>query len=360
MAFFSTASRSPIAGTATAGLRDLTKQREQKRQFDIQNQARLDELIAKKQEEARLKNLSQSLLGLKNYDQENVTAWAIANSVSADELTALEPVMKQREQQTEYVDIETPTQTGQVELKTGKKVLTDKPKAEPRLIDEEDDTWVWQRNPVTNEITGRARKPEGVTGTAAGKKKGLDKVADWYLKTKAEIEKAYYGDNLEPTDIQRQNFDRAMLRAESLIMETAESFNIPHEAAVPYAMSQIRQEKVWTVDAEQSLPPVNRGAYAATSSTDETIEAIQQMQRNGIPSRIIGEALTNKGWNATETAKMMETAAQLVSASQAGFNVTKLKNTPIAVGQSIRDPKGVLWTRQGDFLVSEDGRKVRK
>ena len=74
---------------------------------------------------------------------------------------------------------------------------------------------------------------------------------------------------------------------------------------------------------------------------------------------MIGAALLDKGWTDTEVAEFMSTAASLVSAKEAGFNLVKLRSTSIAEGQSIKDPKGVLWVRRGKFLVSEDGRKVK-
>lgn len=361
MPFFSTAQRSPVAGTATRGLRELMAQREATRQYNLERQDRMDMLIAKKQEEARLRALSTSLLGIKNFNQENLTAWAVANNVSSDDLSALAPAIKQREQKEEWVDIETPTQTGQKNLKTGKKVLTDKPDPIRTYVDEEDENFVWQRESGTDKIIGRTRKPEGDDGSGSGSGRGkLDKVADWYLKTKAEVEKAYYGDNLEPTENQRQNFDRAMLRAETLIMDTANEFNIPHEAAVPYAMSQIRQEKVWATDAERNLPEVNRGITPATRSNDETVDAVREMKRNGMPIRVIGEALKNKGWTDLEVTEMLDTAANLISAREAGFNEAKLRSTAIGEGQSVRSPDGTLWTRRGEYLISDDGRKVRK
>lgn len=389
MPFFSTAANSPQAGTATRGLRELTAQNEAKRQFDIKDERLMDQLIAKKTEEARMKTLSNSLLGLKKYDQENVTAWAVANSVSADELNALEPVMRQREQRTEFIDIDTPTETGQKNIATGQKFTTAKPGkvitkteggfvsqydpitnkllsrhevTEPakRVINKEDDNFIWQEDPTTGQVLNRVQKPK-VAGTGAGGKvTKADKVEDWYLKTKAEIEKAYYGDNMEPTDVQRQNFDRAMLRAETSISEISSSLGIPKEMAVPYAMRLIRQEKVWGVNADASLPEVNRGVTAFTSSEGDTVQAIKDLRRTGTPDYIIGDALAQKGWTSDEVSELMILSTKLVPAKAAGFSAKKLADTRIAEGQSIKDKQGTLWTRKGKFLVSEDGRRVRK
>lgn len=391
MPFFSTAQNSPRAGTATGGLRDLMRINEAKRQFDVQDEARMDELIAVKQEEARMKALSQSLLGLAKYDQENVTAWAIGNSVSATELKALEPVMKQREQQTEYIDINTPTEIGQINKATGQKFVTQKGKKvvtkteggyvsqydpdtskllnrhkveEPaqKVVNKQDENFIWQEDPDTGQILNRVRKPvvEGADGEGKSSVTKADKVEDWYIKLGSEMDRAWYGDNEVRTETQRQNRDRAMLRAEDRVAEMSASLGISKEAAVPYAMRQIRQEKVWAVNADSSLPEVNRGMTAMTSSEGDTVQAIKDLRRTGTPDYITGDALVKKGWSPEEVSELMINSTKLITAKAAGFNEEKLAATRLGEGQSVRDNRGILWTRRGKYLISEDGRRVRK
>ena len=370
MGFFSTASRSPIPGTATKNLLDYILQDEQNQKLSKIEQA-------KSAEASRIKGLSQSLLAVDMLDQDKLTVWAIQNEVSATELKALEPVIKQKEKEETWVDEETETHTQQRNFKTNqvinrvakpvklinkedqfstwqedpitgeKKSIKDK---ETKLINKQNATHEWQENPITGEIKNRIEKKDP---SEIGDK---DRVADWYLKTEAQIRALYLGDNMQPSDAQRASYDRALLKAETEIEETSKRLNISKEDAVPIALSRIRKTAVLGQELKKTLPPVNRGITNFTSTQDETIKEVRNLVKSGVPVQSIGEALVEKGWQDNEVSELLDTAINELTPVQANLDVNKIST--LRDGQSVV-VKGVLWTRRGKYAVSDDGKKVK-
>jgi len=359
MAFFSTAANSPKPGDAAR----ISNQREGLRQREAETQQIADErakrYIDKRNQEMRRDELSKSLLALPKMDKENVTAWALANSVNAEELTAMEPILKARKETIDKTKSygavkEDPIGFYQEDEATGLRTYHKKKKGTSTgqtFTTYEDKIGEYQLNDATGKKTYTHKNTTGAAKT--------DKVAPWYTAMKQETKFLYIGDNMEPTDVQRDNYNRAMLRGSTRLEKTSNELGISKTEALPYVMQQQRKDRQMVQDTTANLPTIERGMFSIKSSMADTAAEVRELSKSQMPTPLIGEALAEKGWAPQEVADILKAAAVTITLKDSELSPLKLQGTNLQIGEGFIDDKGVMWTKMNGYLEAEDGRRVR-
>ena len=374
MGTFSTASRSPVPGAAGRSLLalDLEKQKLEDTR---------DAQAAKVIQAARVKSLSQDLLGLEDSGQQSITNWAKANQVSASELTELKPVIDQISKPETFIDKENEGATWQESSKTGKRINVVEKKAStdfspihkdqygreyqigpnkkraylPAMSDTDGEYGPVQTDQYGRDYQIGPNKKRAYLPALTDRDSKGDKVAPFYKAMTSEIFKMYSSDNLEPSASVRSNINRAISRTETRVNSIAGKLGISQEKALPVAMAELRKETILAEDVRDSFPVANSGNFK-NNKTEVTLTA-RSMVNNNVPTHIIGEALIAKGWSDAEVNEIIDTASTLITARVAGIDMAKLQRKIPKQGASVV-VNGKIWTRSGDYLVNQSGQKV--
>jgi len=375
MGTFSTASRSPVPGATGRSLLALDLQ---ERQLEDNRDAQAAKVI----QAARMKSLSQGLLGLEDPSQKGITDWAKTNQVSANELNDLKPVVEQITKPEQFINKENEGATWQESTKSGKRINVVKKPAEgdkdfssvkvdqhgreyqlgpdKKRVYLPDTTTGGDYGPVKVDQYGREYQvgpdqKRAYLPARTGKDAEGDKVAPFYKAMTSEIFKMYSSDNLEPSASVRSNINRAISRTETRVNQLANDLEISQERALPIAMAELRKESILAEDIKASFPVANTGRYK-NNKTEATLIA-KSMANNSVPTHIIGEALISKGWSDAEVQEIINTASTLIPASVAGIDMDKMQRKIPKQGASIV-VNGKIWTREGDYLTNQSGQKV--
>jgi len=406
--FFSTASRSPRPGDIGTELLDLDLRRDS---FEASQEQTQNTLLRNAMAEARNKKLSQSLLGLEDVSKEGVQLWAQENQVTAQEFDSLKPILEQKLKPIKYLNKENEREYWQENPDTGEKFnIVKKDKTPKRYLNKENEHATWQENPETGERINYQEKkgpkkeygavlkdendnryqispegkrvyidqPKGITEqyspvmtdetgreyqTAPNGKReylpstgqeGLNKVAPWYNTMTKDIRNYYTSGNFEPTAVQQANIDRATSRTYTLVNKISQEQEITQAEAYPIAVSQITKERNVSRVVDETLPAANKGF---SSNQQETTLLVKDMINNQVPTYLIGEQLLDKGWTDQEVSEILNTAARLIPASQAGIDLQTLRQNMPKQGYSVL-VNGKRWTREGNYLINKEGDKV--
>jgi len=381
MTFFSTAANSPKAGSLGKYLLGLDLQ---ERQLDENIANRKDIQLNKALAVARQKKLSTSLLGLEDTSKESIAVWAKENEVTATELKNLSPILEMRKpvkSEKGYGPVTKDALGRQYQLspKGKREYLPEQqtPENSYSAVKSDSDGRQYQISPKGKREYLPDSKGSGQYGKVqtdqynreyqiapSGKREylpsvstgqgDLNKVAPWYQTMLNETTRFYASGNLEPTAVQQSKIDRAVSRAEVLTSQIAQEYKIGEGEAYQIASAKLRKERIVSRTVQEDIPVANTGY---NSNKTETVLLVKDMLRRQIPVHIIGETLIDKGWSNTETAQMLQIATTLIPAKEAGIDLKKLSKRVPKQGQSIA-VAGKRWTREGDFLVSENGERV--
>jgi hypothetical protein len=382
MATFSSAARSPVAGSLGRTLLPGILQRREAAN------TRRDEQMQKMAQQRRRNELSQGLLGLENIDQKTVTDWAKANSVTAAELKELKPILDQRKKppkdekfspvqkdefgrqfqtspkgERKYLPTVEGEKTdplyGPVETDEAGRQFQLNPKGKREYLPEIKDPNEGKYSEVMTDQYGREyqlgpkQKRHYLPSTSTGQGE-VNKVAPWYQTMINENTRFYASGNLEPTRVQQSNIDRANTRTENLVNQLAHKYGKSQGEVYPIAQSIIRKERNMTREVVNTLPPADPGFRG--NQQESTLMA-RDMLNNQVPNHIIGEALTTKGWTNEQVTEIMDVANSLVAPETVGIDMNKLRKRVPNEGQSII-VDGARWTRRGKYLQNAQGEKV--
>jgi len=322
MGFFSTAKRSPEPGSLSIGLLNFYANEEKIKALQIAKDASQNALAQKAlqvyKKNQRYETLTKSLNTLVSPTQKDIETWMQTYNVSGAEYKQFKDMIQQKIDKHKFVEQTLPdgsiislnTETG------AEKVIK---KAPDKYVNKEDEYNTWQENVRTGQKVNVKSKVA----------KTDSKIEPWYKNLQTTLRARYFSDTMVPEQDQRDNYDRAMLRAQRKVNEISKSFNISKNKALPIALNTIRKEDAQIKQVTTSLPEVSRSNIVGLGdgTKPETNQIIKKFINLGTPPFIIGKALKDKGWNDTEVINFLQEAIKVKSPTKLNINIQKVKNT---------------------------------